>query len=112
MARQLDWAVALCTTILAATLGITCSATNDSHETSSTTSAGGSGAGSSTSTDLLDASTQNDGGDPLPDCDPTCQAAGGTCKDGVCTLTDNPGNLDGATQTALKPIPKLLPQIV
>ncbi|HEX7604114.1 MAG TPA: hypothetical protein VF316_20995 [Polyangiaceae bacterium] len=69
-----------------------------------------------------DGSTQNDGGllddsnvfnypdgaspdaspPPAPVCDPSCVGAGGQCTNGVCTVAENPGNVDGATQTKLK----------
>ncbi len=39
---------------------------------------------------------------PPPPCDPTCQAAGGTCTAGVCSIVENPGNVDAATQAALE----------
>jgi WD40-like Beta Propeller Repeat len=35
-------------------------------------------------------------------CDPTCAAAGGTCAGTKCTLTENPGSVPMATQTALQ----------
>jgi hypothetical protein len=41
-------------------------------------------------------------GPPPPTCDATCAAAGGTCKMGFCTLTDNPGNVDPGTKASLQ----------
>jgi hypothetical protein len=49
-----------------------------------------------------------DSGNPTGDatgpagCDPTCMQAGGTCKNGICGLTDNAGNLDPGTQNKLQ----------
>lgn len=35
------------------------------------------------------------------DCDSSCPAAGGTCVNGTCVITQNPGNVDDGTKTAL-----------
>jgi hypothetical protein len=35
-------------------------------------------------------------------CDVSCAAAGGTCSAGVCTISENPGGVSGATQGQLK----------
>jgi hypothetical protein len=35
-------------------------------------------------------------------CDSSCQAAGGTCNAGTCTLAENPGMVPAATQTQLE----------
>jgi hypothetical protein len=39
---------------------------------------------------------------PPPGCDPTCAAAHGTCNGNVCTIAENPGGVDMATQGQLQ----------
>ncbi len=41
-------------------------------------------------------------GGSVTGCDASCVTAGGTCKSGVCTITENPGNVSTATQTKLQ----------
>ena len=43
------------------------------------------------------------GGTPPPKgCDSSCPAAGGTCQNNVCVLTENPGGVDSTTQGQLQ----------
>jgi hypothetical protein len=91
------WLLAGATTVAGAA---SCSATQQRPSfTGGSAATGGTGNGG--------AIVFEDGGDAAPDhqgpttCDPSCGAAGGTCKGGTCVLTENPGGLDGATQGKL-----------
>ena len=51
-----------------------------------------------------DSGVQHDGGGTTPPkgCDSSCPAAGGTCTNNKCILTENPGGIDPGTQTQLQ----------
>ncbi len=71
-------------------------------------SAGGGSSGGSSGGDSgfsLGGSSSGSGGSSggtAAGCDASCMTAGGTCKSGVCTITENPGNVSTATQTKLQ----------
>ena len=60
--------------------------------------AGAAGGGSSG----LGGSSSGSGSGASTGCDPTCTAAGGTCSGASCALSENPGKVATATQTALQ----------
>jgi hypothetical protein len=66
---------------------------------------GGLGTGASTggmvSFTVSSGSGSGTGGSDAAECMP-CLAAGGTCTNGACTISDNPGNVDPGTQGMLK----------
>jgi hypothetical protein len=64
-----------------------------------TTTASGDDDGGLVSTD--GGGSQPDASPPQKTCDPSCAAAGGACLAGVCTIVENPGGLDPASQKAL-----------
>jgi hypothetical protein len=113
MASRLGWGIALVSsTIVAAIAGANCSAAGASGGTggdgqggsssNSGPSATGTGAGSNTGGFTSGTSTSSSGtGGGKPDCDPSCQAVGGTCNAGVCTIVDNGGNVDPGTRGKL-----------
>jgi hypothetical protein len=49
-----------------------------------------------------DGGSGHDSAPPPPVCDISCSEAGGTCTDGVCTITENPGALTTTQQGQLK----------
>ena len=117
MARTFHAQTAGWLALLAAAAVAACSggqATSSSGTTSGTTGFGGSSTGGAHAGGSLaaggddggisffDAAPQPEAGPPPVECDPTCAAAGGTCKAGFCTLVDNPGSVAPATQTALQ----------
>jgi hypothetical protein len=65
--------------------------------------AGGSGAPTSSGSFVNEGGQPvfSDGGSRPKDCDPSCAAAAGTCSEGNCTITENTGSLDPATQGRL-----------
>jgi hypothetical protein len=46
--------------------------------------------------------SRSDAGSGSAGCDPTCTAAQGTCNGAVCTIVENPGAIDPATQSQLQ----------
>jgi hypothetical protein len=111
------WAL-LIAGVLGAACAAACSATPNQTQFSGSSGNGasnnggsGSGAGTSTSTGIGGGISFGDGGpnDAAPDhqvgpttCDASCSAAGGTCMQGTCVVTYNPGNVDPTTQGKLK----------
>ena len=91
----------------ASALAIACGSTSSESDFPSSPT---DDAGLADETSLSSSFQQNDAGAQQPDssaaqpktCDPTCVAAGGTCTSGVCTLVENPGNVDAATQAKLE----------
>jgi hypothetical protein len=70
-----------------------------------TGSSGGSGGGSSGIISLGGSSSSGSGstsGGTTTGCDASCGAAGGTCNGATCTLSENPGGVATATQSALQ----------
>lgn len=62
---------------------------------------GDSAAIDDTGVSFIDALADKDSGKPGT-CDTSCTTAGGTCVAGVCTIIDNPGNVDPTIQAKLK----------
>ncbi len=68
----------------------------------SSSGGGSSGPGTFNSSSSSGGTTvRRDGGAPIG-CDPTCAAAKGTCTGSVCTIVENPGGIDAATQKQLQ----------
>jgi len=72
---------------------------------SSGSSGGGSGGGSGSSSGIGtfgDSGGSSSGSTPPPlTCDPSCQAAGGTCTAGACTISENPGSISTGDRSQL-----------
>ncbi len=109
MARALHGVVIGWTAIAVAVVVAACSAVGGSPTGGTGKPGGSGGAGGSTmgmagddgGISFVDA-PMTESGPPPSGCDPTCQAAGGTCAAGVCTLSDNTGGIATATQTMLQ----------
>lgn len=77
--------------------------TPDGGKSSSGGSSGGSGGDGSVGT-FGDGSTSDSGQvvPPPKGCDSSCAAAGGSCQNNVCVITENPGGVSTSTQTQLQ----------
>ncbi len=105
MARRLGWTWGIVGALGAAVVGASCSAGSGGQGT------GGSGANASTSpsaTGSTGAFMGSGGGGgaggsgPTHSCDAaSCQAANGMCVNDVCTIVENPGNVDPTTKGLL-----------